>query len=207
MLGGVTTQRVHRPFIEFWRRYLAGSPPRRTQSCSSPRYVSHGVCKLDQSPTGVFSRDSAGIVNKRLKPLGVDAIARVSGHGVPNLVRAATSDEGRVVLYAEDRINLDRFFVYELPVPDEFVQTAGNRYIKITLAFDPPTRHTRVDYLGTTMSFRLIRGASLDEIVEYFGEELRMKDLCRICQTASTVLFCQARPSETEAPCKRVYSQ
>jgi len=105
---------------------------------------------------------------ERLLQIGADAPPRVCGYGVPDVTLATTSDDSRVVLYADDSIGLDRFFVYEIPVPEEFVNTAGERYIQVTLAFDPPTRHTRVDYMGTRMSFRLVRGATLDEVVEHY---------------------------------------
>jgi hypothetical protein len=109
-----------------------------------------------------------GAALERLVPLGDSATSRVCGYGVPNLARAVTSTESRVVLYADDSIALDRFYVYQIPIPGEFSQTAGERYIQVTLAFDPPTRHTRVDYLGTTMSFRLIRGATVGEVIEHY---------------------------------------
>lgn len=44
----------------------------------------------------------------------------VSGHGVANVESAATSDDSRVVFYVNDELALDRFAVYELPVPRSF---------------------------------------------------------------------------------------
>jgi hypothetical protein len=72
------------------------------------------------------------------------------------------------VLYADDSIALDRFYVYEVPIPREFSETKGSRSIHVTLAFDPPTRHTRADYLGVQMSFRLVRGKSLEEVIDFY---------------------------------------
>jgi hypothetical protein len=63
---------------------------------------------------------------------------------------------------------MTRFHVYEIPIPDEFRNTAGSRSIQVSLAFDPPTRHARMDYLGTKMSFRLLRGALLNQVVDHF---------------------------------------
>jgi hypothetical protein len=105
---------------------------------------------------------------ERLQPLGADACPRVCGLGVPDLVRAATSDDNRVVLYADTTIALDHFFIYEVPIPEDFVVTHGRRCIRVTLAFDPPVRHTRIDYLGTRMSFRLVRGADLEEVIDFY---------------------------------------
>lgn len=112
---------------------------------------------------------------ERLRPLGPDACLRVCGLGVPDLVRAATSDDNRVIQYADATIALDRFLVYEVPIPDEFLATHGRRHIQVTLAFDPPVRHTRIDYLGTRMSFRLVRGASLDEVIEFYRRRMEIE--------------------------------
>jgi hypothetical protein len=87
---------------------------------------------------------------------------------MPDFVRATTSDDNRVILYDDSTIALDQFLVYEIPIPQEFLDTRGRRHIQVTLAFDPPVRHTRIDYLGTRMSFRLNRGARLEEVVDFY---------------------------------------
>ena len=104
----------------------------------------------------------------RLAPLGDEGVLRLCGFGIANETRAATSDSNRVVLYADDEIGMDRFYVYEIPVPPVYTTTKGRRYIRVTLAFDPPTRHTRAAYLGVEMSFRLVRGKSLEEVQEHY---------------------------------------
>jgi hypothetical protein len=72
-----------------------------------------------------------------------------------------------VVLYAEDELPLDHFAVYHLPISEAF-QSGGRRTIRITLAFDPPVRRTRVDYAGIGMNFRLLRGCDPARIFELF---------------------------------------
>jgi hypothetical protein len=112
---------------------------------------------------------------RRLQNHGEGAVRNLCGYGIPNTTLAATSDTNRVVLYADDSIGMDRFFVYEVPVPRDFSETRGARTIRVTLAFDPPTRQTRVDYLGVKMSFRLVRGKSLGEVIDHFKK--RIKDV------------------------------
>lgn len=104
----------------------------------------------------------------RLSALGADAIRKVCGRGQVDLERAAYSDEARVVLYAEDELAIDHFAVYEVPIPVAFQQTRGRRTVKISLAFDPPVCHTRVDYAGIGMSFRLIRGCTAEQVFEHY---------------------------------------
>jgi hypothetical protein len=89
--------------------------------------------------------------------LGGDAVRAVCGHGLVDLERAAFSDDARVTLYAEDELALDHFAVYRIPIPEAFQAGNGERCIRVTLAFDPPVRHTRTDYAGVGMSFRVSR--------------------------------------------------
>jgi hypothetical protein len=54
------------------------------------------------------------------------------------------------------------------PLPVDFRTTTGSRTIRVALAFDPPVRHTRLEHLGTRMSFYLMRGMTPAEILEFF---------------------------------------
>jgi hypothetical protein len=105
---------------------------------------------------------------ERLEEFGDNVLRHVCGYGVPDPVLATASDTNRVVLYADAEIGMDKFFVYEVPIPPAFAETKGDRHIRVTLAFDPPTRHTRASYLGVEMSFRLVRGKTLEEVIEHF---------------------------------------
>jgi hypothetical protein len=73
-------------------------------------------------------------------------------------------------------MGLDRFYVYEVPIPKEFSETKGSRAIRVTLAFDPPTRHTRSDYLGVQMSFRLVRGKNLADVIDHYKKRNKEVD-------------------------------
>lgn len=130
-----------------------------------------------------------------LQPLGGDAVLRVCGYGQPNLEVARVSNEARVVLYAESNLDLDSFHIYELPIPEEFIANAGTRRITVTLAFDPPVRHSRFDYLGVKMSFRLIRGKSVEEIAEAFRK--RSSEEETVDRLTSTTYDCHMEPTPT----------
>lgn len=96
-----------------------------------------------------------------------DAVFDVLGYGVANVERALLSEDNRVVLYAEDKLAADKFAVYEVPVPDVF-QAKGARQIRVALSFDPPVKHTRIDYAGIKMGFHLVRGANAQEVFDAF---------------------------------------
>ena len=127
-----------------------------------------------------------------LRPLGPDAVLRVCGYGRPRLERAQASDETRVVLYAESTLAFDNFHIYEVPIPDEFVDQNGTRRITVVLAYDPPVRHTRFDYLGVKMSFRLVRGKTVDQIAEAFRQ--RGRDEQAVDRITSTSYDCKVEP-------------
>ena len=77
----------------------------------------------------------------------VDVINTV-GYGEPN-VEYCWSTPSRVSLVAEDIVGYRTFHVYSLVVPEDFIQEPGRRSISVTLAYDPPTRLSRRDYIAT----------------------------------------------------------
>jgi hypothetical protein len=108
--------------------------------------------------------DPAGQV---LAALSEDDKARICGNGQVDTLRAAYSDDHRVVLYAEARLEINQFAVYRVPIPPEF-QGNGRRTIRVSLAFNPPVRRTRAEYIGTKMNFRLLRGCDVEDLSEHF---------------------------------------
>jgi subtilisin family serine protease len=103
----------------------------------------------------------------KLAAHGALAARTVCGHGRVDPLRAAFSDDHRVILFAEDELPLDHFAVYHVPIPDLF-QNGGKRTIRVSLAYDPPVRHSRADYTGIGMSYRLLRGCSSALIFDHF---------------------------------------
>lgn len=97
-------------------------------------------------------------------------LLRVYGYGKPDFERARWSAQQDVLLLAENTLPLEEdnaFQLFTIPsLPDEFLRIRGrNGYISVTLAFDPPTRHTRMgDYLGITMEFKLFRNTSFNKV-------------------------------------------
>jgi len=91
-----------------------------------------------------------------------------TGYGLPNKYYAIESYENRIVLFAdmngENSIQIDKTHIFEIPIPQIFTNAKGKKRIIISLAFNPEVRKTRLDYMGTSMSFELIRGKSLNEV-------------------------------------------
>jgi hypothetical protein len=116
----------------------------------------------------VGSAEVPDAARERMLVLGPEATRAVCGHGQIDLERAAFSNDARVALYGEEELSVDHFAVYRIPIPAPFQTERGVRCIRVTLAHDPPVRHTRTDYAGVGMSFRLIRGCEPDLIFEHY---------------------------------------
>ena len=120
--------------------------------------------------------------NQRLAAQNAQETAQICGNGIVDTLRAAYSDDHRVVLFAQDQLEMDQFAVYRVPIPQEF-QGNGRRTIRVSLAYDPPVKRTRAEYTGVRMNFRLIRGCPVDVVFSHFrthaGEESEAPDIQR----------------------------
>lgn len=103
----------------------------------------------------------------------------IYGYGQPDLEKAMYSTDNDVVLIC-DKVYLEigDFHMYEIPdLPIDFLETKGERTLSITLAFDPPTRHTRGDsYLGVTMEFSLYKGVEDKDVLNSFINAKKAKE-------------------------------
>ncbi|MFO1065388.1 MAG: S8 family peptidase [Pirellulales bacterium] len=94
-----------------------------------------------------------------------DEIRRVCGYGLIDEELAIQSADRYVTMLYEGNIQLDTIEVFEVPIPAEFREASGRKRITVALAFNPPVRRRRAEYLGVRMNYALIRGKRLDEII------------------------------------------
>lgn len=97
-------------------------------------------------------------------------LLNIYGYGLPNYDGASFSATNRVLLINEREIKLNDVVVYEIPVPEEFYIGRGMGALSITIAFDPPTRMTRKQYIGATMDFHLFKGVDIKQIIQKYAE-------------------------------------
>lgn len=103
-----------------------------------------------------------------------DIVHDVAGYGKINESELFRSSESVVVMLAEEQIaeNTSQFF--ELPLPEDFLQYRGGlREIRVSLAYMPPVRTTRMEYRATRIGFRLVDGDSLQEVERHFDNETK----------------------------------
>lgn len=103
-----------------------------------------------------------------LFPNNKDAAFRVAGYGRISAEDAIMSSDRRVTMIAEGTMGVDTFAIYAVPITDEFLNARGRKRIRVALAFDPPVRRRRMDYLGVVMNFQMIRGKTLHEVISAF---------------------------------------
>jgi hypothetical protein len=117
--------------------------------------------------------DSARVPSNRPRAL-VDLdpwdanVLRTYGYGQPNFERARWSENNCVLLISDSVMEVGTVWLFSIPaLPDEFRTTRGMGFISVTLAFDPPTRHTRADsYLGITMKYVLCKNVTASAVAD-----------------------------------------
>jgi len=100
-------------------------------------------------------------------------IARdVSGYGVIDEDSLYRSSENIVVLMSEEHIENNSHQFYELPLPSEYLRSQlATRELRVTLAYSPVVRTTRLDYIATRINYRLVKGQSLEEVQNHFNHD------------------------------------
>lgn len=99
--------------------------------------------------------------------LGAGTGVRFTGYGRVDEEFALSSSDRRVVLVADERLKLDHFLMFEVPAPSAFLTGRGKKRLTVSLAFDPPVRGSRADYLGVEMDFSVFRALDADTLFEY----------------------------------------
>ena len=92
---------------------------------------------------------------------------RLVGYGLCSEEDLIWSRANRVRLVAVDEVEEDKLHMYRVPVPEAFLTAKGKRGITVALAYDPPVRSSRREYLARTMWFEVLHGLTTDEVQEY----------------------------------------
>ena len=132
---------------------------------------------LDPNLVRAVLANSASVpetASNRIAAIDVDeGILRVCGYGLPDADLALESGDRRVTLITQGKIAIDTLILYEVPIPDVLRNAPGKKRIIASLAFDPPVRRRRAEYLGVGMRMNLFRGKTPDEIVAAYRSVTR----------------------------------
>jgi hypothetical protein len=104
--------------------------------------------------------------------IDVPARRRLYGAGMPDSVRATSSGTRRVTMTYDGDMAVDTVAIHPLPVPSAFAAgKSATRRISVTLAFDPPVRRQRREYLAGTMQIDLYRAVDVDDLAEMVSKQ------------------------------------
>jgi hypothetical protein len=113
-----------------------------------------------------------GLTNARIH----EQQRRLTGYGRVSAEHAEVSEDHRAVLVGEGEITIDDVHLYAVPVPFTFYRPGGSRRIAVALAYDPPVRVTRLDYLANHMEIHAYRGASLQQVRDAYTRQQKIED-------------------------------
>jgi Subtilase family len=89
---------------------------------------------------------------------------RALGYGQPRAELALASGGPRVVMVFDGDIATDCAAIHPVPMPEVFTRGQAERRIAVALAYDPPVRRQRREYLAGEMSFDLLRNVTLEDV-------------------------------------------
>lgn len=89
---------------------------------------------------------------------------RAVGYGQPREPLALTSGGPRVVMLFDGEMPTDMAAIHPVPMPPVFTRGNTARRVAVALAFDPPVRRQRREYLAGEMSFDLLRNVTVNDV-------------------------------------------
>ncbi|MDO9537824.1 MAG: S8 family peptidase [Thermoplasmata archaeon] len=121
-------------------------------------------------------RNSQDINDNREKPRKQEYLLRLVGFGEPQ-DDICWSHRNRVTLFAEDTLPLKSFHIYSVRIPPDFLQRRGHKKIAISLAYDPPVRLSRKDYIATRVFFEVYKGLTSYQLEDFRRAKERGEDI------------------------------
>lgn len=98
------------------------------------------------------------------------------GYGLPHGQAAVSCGQNRVVMVHDGSMECDTTVIHPIPVPYDFAWGASRRTFSVALAFNPPVRRQRREYLGATMRVDLLRALDMEEITEIYAQQPRERE-------------------------------
>ncbi|WP_238412984.1 S8 family serine peptidase [Saccharothrix deserti] len=148
------------------------------KACNGTSYAAPAVARIAADITHAYPDASANLIrallagSARLPDTSADNVeehrkAARFGLGRPDTERAINSGNRRATMTYDGAMPVDTVHLHPVPVPEVFRRGSGSqRTLIIALAFDPPVRRQRREYLHANMQVDLYRNIDLDELRE-----------------------------------------
>lgn len=92
-------------------------------------------------------------------------------YGFPNAAAVAESTSERAICVLEGEMATNSYQLIRLPIPEQFLSGYWDREIRVALAYDPPVRRSRRDYIAGHITFQLVRNHSIDDLRSRFQKQ------------------------------------
>lgn len=158
------------PYVAHLAARVLSEYPEASANLLRAMLVNHA--RLPSETTTAFSEETRESYRNASGSRNREIARDVCGYGLIDEDALYRSSDNVVVLMAEDAIENNEHQFYELPLPPEYLRSQlATRELHVTLASSPAVRTTRLDYTATRISFRLVNGASLEEVQAHFNHE------------------------------------
>ncbi|MCU1762829.1 S8 family peptidase [Pseudomonas sp. 14P_8.1_Bac3] len=158
------------PYITHLAGRLLNEYPEASANLLRAMLVNHA--SLPNEIESTFSDDLKEAYKANKATWQRDMSRDVGGYGQVSESDLFRSSDHCVVLMCEEAIEKDSCQFYELPLPASYLRrTKGIRELSVTLAYSPAVRTTRLDYLATQISYRLVKGESLEAVQKFFNHD------------------------------------
>lgn len=137
-------------------------------SAAAP-YVAHEVARIatrypEVGPNLLRALTALAAPPLREVPSPLDP-AIGSAYGIPSAARILESGGNRAVMVFEGEIRAGGRVIHTLPIPKEFAASSTTeRHLRIALAFDPPVKRSRRDYVAGRMNFDFVRNLAFEDV-------------------------------------------
>lgn len=158
------------PYITHLAGCLLNEYPDMSASMVRAMLVNHA--SVSQEMTQAFPQEMRESYKNTPESRNRQIERDVTGYGIIDEDALYRSSEYVVVMRCEEQIENNAHQFFELPFPASFLRSQrSTREIRVTLAYSPAVRTTRLDYTATRISFRLVKGRSLDEVQASFNHQ------------------------------------
>ena len=85
-----------------------------------------------------------------------------------NIEKSRFSDKNWVVLLQERQLQPNQFDLFDIPIPNEFFSSRGQKKITIVISYNPPTKASRKDYLGIELDYFIVKNVPNELLTKYY---------------------------------------
>lgn len=155
------------PYITHLAGRLLNNYPDASANLLRAMLINHA--NMPDSVTSTFTEDMRAIYKEQYRR---DIERDIAGYGLIDEDILYRSSQNAVVLMTEEQIENNVHHFFELPLPEEFLRAQlATRELRVTLAYSPAVRTTRLDYLASRISYKLVKGQSLEEVQRHFNHD------------------------------------